>query len=192
MRIAARTMLHRRFHKKNLGYEAGHTRPCSLHWRRRCQGCPTAVLCSLRRAVVCGGTSWHRLDGRWWVSPVRDLHGGWCMFSMHWLLDHSDVFPEFFHAAWYHVACICFMPQPQFWNHVWPHGQRGAQSCCCLYQLHVDLPIQVSCNVCLSIVQQAVGSGCPVSRATAGGNQLTQNSYATNFGVHWAPGKLAL
>ena len=38
----------------NLGYEAGHTRPYSLPWKRRCQGCPTGgtsmppYACSLR------------------------------------------------------------------------------------------------------------------------------------------------
>ena len=108
---------------------------------------------------------------------------------MRWPLDHYDVFPEFLQADWYHVACTCFMPQSQFWNHEWPHGQRGAQYCCCLYQLYAGLPTQVSCNVCFSILHQAVRSGCPASWATAGGNQLTLNWYATNFHFSTSTGR---
>ena len=45
------------------------------------------------------------------ASPARDLHDGWRILSARWPLVHSDVFPDFLRADWYHVACTCFMPQ---------------------------------------------------------------------------------
>ena len=128
---------------------------------KTCQGCliggtsmpPYAY--SLRKVVASGGTSWQRLDDPCQPSQARDLHDGWCMLSM----VHSNVFPEFLQADWYHVACTCFMPQPQFWNHAWPHGQR-----CCPNRLDTGVPAQVSCKVCFYTAQPAVRSGCHVSR----------------------------
>ena len=67
--------------------------------------------CYLRKVVASGGISWHRLDDPWKASPARDLHDGWCVLIMCWPLVHSNVFPEFLRADWYHVACACFMPQ---------------------------------------------------------------------------------
>ena len=127
MRLAARTMLHRRFHNE-LGLRGWSHQPLLTALEKTMSGLSYTkyismppYACYLRMVMANGGTSWHRLDDPWRASPARDLYAGWCTLLVHWPMVRFDVFSKNSSAGELHVANICFMPQPQFWNLAWPY-----------------------------------------------------------------------